>query len=188
MRRALPGSEYYGGSAPPQAGRPTAGPARTSALGAHGRASRDGSRVHCDSLGEGGAQLCPCGIATATPQPFTMASRQTSISPPGSSPSRNEGNGCAPLPALIRQVGAGKPLRDVMTLVPRVLLSATLAGPAPSGSTDTSRLCRGCSHPPRRFPGQAAPSFAALLRQGQRWKVSHLHSNRQRLTAHKDRG
>src|SRR5439155_13964890 len=75
-----------------------------------------------------------------------------------------------------------------MTLVPRVLLSATLAGPAPSGSTDASRLCRGCSRPPRRFPGQAAPSFAALLRQGQQWKVSHLHSNRQRLTAHVVRG
>ncbi len=40
----------------------------------------------------------------------------------------------------------------------------------------------------RRFPDQAAPSFAALLRQGQRRKVSHLHSNRQRLTAHVDRG
>src|SRR5262245_7052931 len=59
-----------------------------------------------------------------------------------------------------------------------------LAGPAPSGSTGTSRLCRGCSRPPQRFPGQAAPSFAALLRQGQRRKVSHLHSNQQRLTAH----
>ena len=28
-----------------------------------------------DSLDEGGAQLCPCGIATATPQHFTVASR-----------------------------------------------------------------------------------------------------------------
>jgi hypothetical protein len=73
-----------------------------------------------------------------------------------------------------------------MTLVPRVLLSAMLAGPTPSGSASVSRLCRGCSHPPRRFPDQAAPSFAALLRQGQRWMVFHLHSNQQRLTAHKD--
>ena len=59
-----------------------------------------------------------------------------------------------------------------------------LAGPTPSGSTSASRFCRGCSRPPRRFPAQAAPSFAAPLRQGQRRKVSHLHSNRQRLTAH----
>ena len=27
-----------------------------------------------DSLDEGGAQLCPCGIATATPQHFTVVS------------------------------------------------------------------------------------------------------------------
>ena len=85
--RALPGSEYYGGSAPPQAGRPTAGPARIRALAARDRAGRDGSRVHCDSLDEGGAQLCPCGIATATPQTFTVASRQTSTCPSRSSPS-----------------------------------------------------------------------------------------------------
>src|SRR5262249_40727859 len=56
-------------------------------------------------------------------------------------------------------------LKDVITPVPRVLLSATLAGPAPSGRTGTSRLCRGCSHPPRHHPGQAAPSYTALLRQ-----------------------
>ena len=28
---------------------------------------------------EGGAQLCPCGIATATPQTFTMASEPSDI-------------------------------------------------------------------------------------------------------------
>src|SRR6266545_1286906 len=47
---------------------------------------RDGSRVHCDSLDEGGVQLCPCGIATATPQHFTVASRPTSTCLPGSYP------------------------------------------------------------------------------------------------------
>ena len=36
---------------------------------------RDGSRVHCNSFGEGGAQFYPCGIATANPQHFTVASR-----------------------------------------------------------------------------------------------------------------
>ncbi len=87
MYRALPGSEYYGGSAPSQAGRPIAGPARIRALAARDRAGRDSSRVHCDSLDEGGAQLCPCGIATATPQTFTVASRQTSTCPSRSSPS-----------------------------------------------------------------------------------------------------
>ncbi|MGK2852568.1 MAG: recombinase family protein [Microbacteriaceae bacterium] len=56
-------------------------------------------------------------------------------------------------------------LRDVQMLVPRVLLFVTLAEPTPSGSTDASRLCRGCSHPHRHLPEQAAPSYTALLRQ-----------------------
>ncbi len=75
---------------------------------------------------------------------------------------------CAPHPAHIHQIGAGEPLRDVHTLVPRALLSVTLAEPTPSGSTGASRLCQGCSHPSRHLPGQAALSFTALLRQGRR--------------------
>src|SRR6185312_457019 len=38
------------------------------------RQDRGGSRVHRDSLDEGGAQLYPCGLATATPQHVTVAS------------------------------------------------------------------------------------------------------------------
>ena len=75
---------------------------------------------------------------------------------------------CAPLPAQIRQIEAGRYLRDVITRVPLVLLPITLAGPAPSGSSGPSRLCQGCSHPPRHLPGQAALSFTSLPRQGQR--------------------
>ncbi len=52
-----------------------------------------------------------------------------------------------------------------MTLVPRVLLSITLAGPTPSGDPDVSRLCRGCFHPSRHLPDRATLSYAALLRQ-----------------------
>jgi len=70
----------------------------------------------------------------------------------------------APLPARIRQVRGRCQDQDVIAPVPRVLCSATLAGPAPFGSTDTSRLCRGCSRPPRHHPGQAALSYTALLR------------------------
>ena len=87
---------------------------------------------------------------------------------PASQPSQGSTPRCAPLPAQIRQVRAGRAKRDVTTPVPLVLLSITLTGPAPSGSTGTSRLCQGCSHPPRHHPGQAAPSSTALLRQGQR--------------------
>ncbi len=75
------------------------------------------------------------------------------------------GQRCALRPAQIRQVRAGGPGEGRKAPVPRVLLSATLAGPAPSGSTRTSRLCQGCSRPPRRHADQAAPSFSGLLRQ-----------------------
>ena len=50
------------------------------------------------------------------------------------------------------------------TLVSRVHLPVSLAGPAPSGSAGTSRRCQGCSHPPRRLPDQAALSFTQPLR------------------------
>jgi hypothetical protein len=52
-----------------------------------------------------------------------------------------------------------------MTLVPRVLLSVTLAEPTPSGDPGASRPCQGRSRPPRHLPGRAALSFDTLLRQ-----------------------
>src|SRR5215469_5519946 len=75
------------------------------------------------------------------------------------------GRSSALRPAQIRQVRAGVAIEGRKTPVPRVLLSATLAGPAPSGSTGTSRLCQGRSHPPRRYADQAALSYKDLLRQ-----------------------
>jgi hypothetical protein len=51
------------------------------------------------------------------------------------------------------------------SLISRVHLPVSLTGPAPPGSADTSRRCQGCSHPPQRLPGQAAPSFTRPLRQ-----------------------
>jgi hypothetical protein len=47
---------------------------------------RDGSRVHCGSLDEGGARLCPCGIAASTPQAFLAASLAACANHLGSSP------------------------------------------------------------------------------------------------------
>ena len=51
--------------------RPARSPHRMAGVGQN----RDGSHVHCDSLDEEGAQLYPCGIATTTPQHFTVASQ-----------------------------------------------------------------------------------------------------------------
>ena len=58
--------------------------------------------------------------------------------------------------------------RGLTTLVSRVLLFVSLAGPAPSGGAGTSRRCQGCSHPSRHLPDPAAPSFTVLLRQERR--------------------
>jgi len=43
-----------------------------------------------------------------------------------------------------------------------VHLLVSLAGPAPSGSTGTSRRCQGCSRPPRRLPAQASLSSSRV--------------------------
>src|SRR4029453_11041458 len=69
-------------------------------------------------------------------------------------------------------------LRGVITPVPRVCLSASLAAPAPSGSAGTSRRRQGCSHPPRHLPGQAAPSFTTQLRLGGGEGLSPPHDQR----------
>src|SRR3954465_1753373 len=114
-----------------------------------------------------------------TPWTFTMTSRRERPDPPRSCSRRAESapDGLRTAPGHIRQIAAGRYLRDVITRVPRVLLPIPLAEPEPSGSAGPFRLCQGCSHPPRHLPERAALSFTALPRQGQRVAVSHLHSN-----------
>ncbi len=100
---------------------------------------------------------------------------------------RTDLGGCAPHPAPIRQVRAGGPLRDVMTLVPRVLLSISLAGPAPSGSTGHVPALSGLLLPSPASPDQAALSSTDLLRQtGGEGLSPPLES--QRLTAQTESG
>jgi hypothetical protein len=129
--------------------------------------SRDGSRVHCrfarrrrsPTLSLRHRHGYPVALHRGLPVNIHM--------PTSEFPADLSG-GYAPHPAHIHQIEAGKPLRDVQTLVPRVLLFVTLAEPTPSGSAGASRLCQGCSHPLRHLPKQAALSFTALLRQGRR--------------------
>jgi hypothetical protein len=73
--------------------------------------------------------------------------------------------GCAPRtspnpPGL----GAGATSRGVTTPVPRVYLPLSLTTPGPSGSTEPTRLCRGCSHRHRRSTAPAASSSTPPLR------------------------
>ena len=180
---ALPGSEYYGGSAPSRTDRPTMGPAPPRPLDADGRARPRtvpvftvirSTKEEPDSVPAASPRLPrspsprpPWQLMPTTPgvpRPDTSGQVRTAPGPdpPGSSRCRIKGRN---------------------TPVPRVLLSVTLAGPAPSGSTGTSRLCQGCSHPPRHLPDQAALSSTALLRQDSGEGLSPPLES-QRLTAH----
>ncbi len=80
-------------------------------------------------------------------------------------------SGAHRVPAHIHRVRAGGTSRGVTTPVPRVYLLVPLTGPDPSGSARPTRLRRGCSHPPRRSPDQAASSSTPPLRR-QRWRRS----------------
>jgi len=106
MCPALPDSEYYGGSAPSRTDRSTVDPTRTAPPDAERRARTETVPVFThNSLDEGGAQLCPCGIATATPQHFTVASRADIHMPTRKFPLPDFiGSGCAPHPAQIHQI------------------------------------------------------------------------------------
>jgi hypothetical protein len=88
------------------------------------------------------------------------------------------------LPAQIRQIRAGAPLTGLYTLVPRVRLLALLAGPAPSGSTDASRRCRGCLPPSPASPGSGCPQLLPGRCDGPVVVVFHLHSVTQNFVAH----
>src|SRR3954462_3882339 len=86
-------------------------------------------------------------------------------------------DGLRTAPGHIRQIAAGRYLRDVITRVPRVLLPITLAEPGPSGSAGPFRLCRGCSHPPPAPSGAGCPQLHRPATTGSAVAVSHLHSN-----------
>jgi len=127
-------------------------------------AAPGGSRVHRDPLRGSGARLYPGSIATGTPQAVPMASRYGSAIPPGSS-RRPAGSGARCARPISARFEPAHLIEGRKTPVPRVLLPATPAGPAPSGSAETSRLCQGCSRPPRHHADQAALSSSDLLRQ-----------------------
>src|SRR3954462_12407804 len=86
-------------------------------------------------------------------------------------------DGLRTAPGHIRQIAAGRYLRDVITRVPRVLLPVTLAEPGPSGSAGPFRLCQGCSHPRPAPSGAGCPQLHRPATTGSAVVVSHLHSN-----------
>jgi hypothetical protein len=107
--------------------------------------------------------------------------------PPQEFPTPHKRSGCAPLPALIHQVRAGVPLRDVKRRF--------LAYSFPSRSPDPHHLAV-LAHPgfvraAPTLPGTTRirlPSAPPTCYDRQVVKVSHLHSNQQRLTAQTQSG
>ncbi len=145
---------------------------------------RDGSHVHCDSLDEGGAQLCPCGIATATPQHVTVASRTDIRKPARKFPAPSQPTRCAPRPAHIRQIGAGLPFEG------RTHAGSSRTPLRHARRTRTiwqySRVpaLSGLLPPIPAPPGTGCPQLTVPAATGPAAKVSHLRSKQQRLVAH----
>lgn len=165
--RALPGAEYYGGSVPSRTVRWSTRPAHQPRRARGGGQDRDGSRVHCDSLDEGGARLGPCGITTATPQNFTVVSRpgaeaQPRSSQPGVSGRVRTAPGPYP-PGLSRYTLERRKRRFLAYSFP-----SRSPGPHHLAVLARPGFVRAACHPPRRHPGQAALSSTPLLRQGRR--------------------
>jgi hypothetical protein len=185
MRPALPASEYYGGSAPPRPDRSTTNPTRpTPQAAARAGQDRDGSRVHLLIVDGGGTRLCLCGIAAATPQHFTPASlpAQETVQEFPTQPSQGKAGARRTRPSA--RFHSRYAIKKRYTTVPRVCLSISLARPAPSGSTDTPRLCQGRLPPSPVPPRSGCPQLRSPCCDRETVQVSHLHSTNKRLTAH----
>ena len=116
MWTAFPSPDYYGPSAPLRSHQPTAGLPVFVLAARRGGQPRSGSHVHHVPVGRVGAQLCRCGLATATPQTFAVAS-DASINSRRRSRLLVNGVDAHHCPARIHQVGAGSMLERVQPLV-----------------------------------------------------------------------
>jgi hypothetical protein len=87
------------------------------------------------------------------------------------------------IPAQIRQVRAGGTVTGLQTLISRVQLLVTLAEPAASGSTGTSRLCRGCFPPHPASPECGCPQLHPVCCDRPEAGLFHPRPDRWRLVA-----
>ena len=75
----------------------------------------------------------------------------------------------------IHRITAGILSRGVTTPVSCVYLLVWLTAPDPSGSTESMRLRRGCSHPAPATPGARLPPASSRRYDGKEMAVSHPH-------------
>jgi hypothetical protein len=178
MYAAFPRSDYYEPSAPPEAlGRRRAFPPPPAWTAGRGRKPGVVPTFTMNRSTKEVSRFAPAAHATATPQTFTVASQPASLIRPRS---------CPPHPGRARTatqpVSSGFELvhllRGFRTLVPRVHLSVSLDGPAPSGSIDASRRCRGCLPSSPSSPGSDCPQLryaAATASRCRHFTSTRLH-------------
>jgi len=156
LRRLRPIRAFGGHRAYPDTS-PWKGLTKRSAHGWFPRSLLSGRRVRHPAL----PLWHRCGYAVDnSPQP----PRPGIEDPSGSSPPQQYKASAHHKPARIHRVRAGTCSRGVTKPVPLVYLPVLLTTPGPSGSPEPTRLCRGCSRPPRRSPDWTSSSFTPPLR------------------------
>ena len=151
-----------------------------------GRGHQHGSHVHHRFPRQGRRPAMPQRPSTSTPQTFPVTTRPADfITPAGCPDAGRDPRQSSPQPSP-HPPGSSRwfRLRGFVTLVPHVRLSVSLARPRPSGSTDLPRRCQGCFPPSPASPGSGCPQLQPACCDSPAVKVSHPHSNPQRLVAH----
>jgi hypothetical protein len=174
MRSAFPTSEYYDGSAQPSTvGRRRAYPAPRPAdrVGDQHWAVPTFTGNHWMDEVPSFAPAASLRVRRGhSPQPpCRMATTGPRSSPP---PPRSSGY-APPTQAISARFDLVITLRGVTTPVPHVHRSISLTGPAPSGSTDTSRPRRGCFPPSPTSPGSGCLLLQAACHDKPPAAVSH---------------
>jgi hypothetical protein len=94
----------------------------------------------------------------------------SAIKPAKEFPARHDGQVRAAIQPTSTGFELAALLRGFTPLVPHVHLLVSLAEPAPSGSTDTSRRCRSCLPPSPASPGSGCSQPHRPAATGRRWR------------------
>ena len=150
--------DYYGASAPPSGQQPATSLPTTRPDAWQPGQPRMVPTFTRSSIGQAGAQLYPGSLATPTPQAFSVASPPSAAHGFGVDHPKRGSHALHPRPLSARfepGTSYGASATDSLALRPLALL----AEPVPSGSTSTSRHCRGCFPPSPAFPGSGCPQL-----------------------------